>query len=171
MIVPSPTSGPVRLQLDVGDSGRDVQPGLALQADGLQRVSILRTANQEVAAAADFDRGIGADAAIVAGKLAASDPAHRRVDRPGESGLIGEAEVDAVAADGRDIGFRTAALALKHAFERGHRADDEADILSALALQDAGANRRRGVGARERRKQRRDGNGDGRNAHKSDLRM
>jgi hypothetical protein len=32
-----------RLQFDTGNAGRDVQPGLALHADRLQRVGILRT--------------------------------------------------------------------------------------------------------------------------------
>ena len=39
---------PHRLQFDGGDSGRDVQPGLALHADRLQRVGICRTADQEL---------------------------------------------------------------------------------------------------------------------------
>ena len=47
---------PNRLQVDIRYAGRDVQAGLALQADRLQRVGILRTADQEIAAAADTDR-------------------------------------------------------------------------------------------------------------------
>ena len=64
MIVPARTTGDIRLQLDAGDPGGDVQPGLALHADRLQRVGIGRTADQEIAAAADADRRIGADTAI-----------------------------------------------------------------------------------------------------------
>jgi hypothetical protein len=60
-----------RLQFEAGDAGGDVQPGLALHAERLQRVGIGRTAHQEVAAAADADRCIGADAAIAAGEFAA----------------------------------------------------------------------------------------------------
>ena len=52
-----------RLEVEIGDAGRDIQSGLALHAQRLQGVGILRTANQEVAAAADSDRRIGADAA------------------------------------------------------------------------------------------------------------
>ena len=51
----------------------DVQSGLALHAERLQRIGILRTADEEIAAEADADRGIGADAAIIAGKIAAAD--------------------------------------------------------------------------------------------------
>ena len=29
-----------RLQFDIGDAGSDIQPGLALHADGLQRMSL-----------------------------------------------------------------------------------------------------------------------------------
>ena len=77
LVMPGSTAAPEpdRLQLDIGDAGRDVQAGLALHADRLQRVGILRTTDQEIAAEADADRGIGADAAIIAGEVAAAHPA------------------------------------------------------------------------------------------------
>src|SRR6478752_1889901 len=50
-----------RLQLEAGNAGGDVQSGLALHAERLQRVGIRGTAHQEVAAATDADRCIGAD--------------------------------------------------------------------------------------------------------------
>ncbi len=108
---------PDRLQLDVGNAGRDVQTGLALQADRLQRVGIFRATDQEVAAEADADRGVGANAALTDGEVAASHPPGRRVHRPDQPGLVGEAEIDAVAANGCEVGFGTAAFALEHAFE------------------------------------------------------
>src|ERR1700694_4786055 len=98
-------SQPRRLQLDIGYPGRDVQPGLALHADGLQRIGIRRTADQKIAAKTDADGSVGADATIVAGEIAAAHPPRRPIHRPGKSGLIGEAEVDAVAADGWDVRF------------------------------------------------------------------
>src|SRR3982074_3474144 len=70
-----------------------------------------------------------------------------------------------MGAPGGDVGLGTAPLALEHAFKAGHRADDEADILAALALQDAGANRRQRVGACDRCSERRDGNTDCRESH------
>src|SRR5689334_3692489 len=106
LMIPAAAHGPVRLQLNIGNAGRDVQPGLALHADRLQRIGILRTADKEITAEADTDRRIGADAAVTAGKFAAADTADRRIDGPGQPNLIGEAEVDAVAADGCDIGLR-----------------------------------------------------------------
>src|SRR5437879_866715 len=42
-----------RLQLQIGDPGGNVQPGLALHAERLQCVGIGRTTDQEIAAAAD----------------------------------------------------------------------------------------------------------------------
>ena len=99
-----------RLQLDIGDPGRDVQPGLALHADGLQRVRIRRTADQKVAAETDADRRVGADPAVVTREIAASNPPSRRVHRPGKPGLLGEAQIHAVATDGCDVGFGTAAF-------------------------------------------------------------
>src|SRR4051794_17191817 len=99
-VVPARTAirEPHRLQLDISDAGRDVQPGLALQADGLQRIGIRRTADQKIAAETDADRCIGADATIAAREVAASNRAGRRIHCPGNSGLIGKAEIDAVAA-------------------------------------------------------------------------
>ena len=66
-----------RLQFDIGDAGSDIQPGLALHADRLQRIGILRPADQKVAAAADPDRCVGADATVIAREIAASNPAGR----------------------------------------------------------------------------------------------
>ncbi len=61
-----------RLQVNAGDAGGDVQPGLALHADRLQGIGIARTANQKVAAETDADRCVGADAAVAARERAAS---------------------------------------------------------------------------------------------------
>jgi hypothetical protein len=97
------TREPDRLQLDISDPGRDIQSGLALHADGLQRVGIPRTADQKVAAETDPNLRVGADAAVVAREIAATDPAGRCIDRPGKSGLIGEAEINAVPMDGCDV--------------------------------------------------------------------
>src|SRR6267154_2305001 len=162
---------PDRLQFEIGNPGGDVQPGLALHTEGLQRVGILRAADQKIATAADPDRRIGADATVIAREIAASHPAGRRIDRPGKFGLLGEADIQAIAADGCDIGFGTAAFAPEYTFEAGHRADDEADILATLALQDTGANRRQRIGACDRRNQRNDGNTKCRESHESFPRM
>src|ERR1700756_2061206 len=117
------------LKLEAGNACGHVQPGLALHADRLQRVGIARSAHQEIATAADADRGVGADAAICAGERAKAEPRGRRGDGPGELRLRGDADVDADAPHRRDIALRTAARALEHAFEVCDGADDKADIL------------------------------------------
>ena len=82
-----------RLKLKARDASRDIQSGLPLHADRLQPIGIAGAADQEVAAAADADRRIGADAAIAAGKLAVSEPCGRRTDGPGDPRLRGDAEI------------------------------------------------------------------------------
>src|ERR1700730_10131080 len=161
-----------RLDFDGGYSGRDVQPGLALHADGLQRVGIGRTTDQKVAAETQPDRGVDADATVIAREIAAADPVGRRSHRPGQLGLVGDTEIDANPADGRDVRFGTLALALEHTFEAGRRAHHEADILAALALQDTRLilRLRHRVGACERRSERGDGDTKCRKSHYSDLR-
>src|SRR5882757_9857532 len=67
-----------RLQFEAGDAGGDIEPGLSLHADRLQSVSVGRTADQEITAAAEADRGVGADAAITSSEIAAPKPAVRR---------------------------------------------------------------------------------------------
>src|SRR3981081_3900560 len=121
VIMPARTAAPEphRLQFDIGDPGPDFQPGLALDADRLQRVGIRRAAEQEIAAETDADRRVGADAAIIAREIAASDPCGRRIHRPGQSGLVGDTEIHAIAANGCDVGFGTAAFALEYAFKAG----------------------------------------------------
>ena len=113
-------SEPQWLQLDIGYPSRDVQPGLALHADGLQRIGIRWTADKKIAAETDADGSVSADATIVAREIPASNLPRRRIHRPGKPGLIGEAEIHAVAADGCDVGFGTAAFALEHTLEAGH---------------------------------------------------
>src|SRR5579863_8196327 len=64
-----------RRQFDIRDAGRDIQPGLALHAERLQPVGILRTADQKVAAETDTDRRVGAQATVIAREFAALKPA------------------------------------------------------------------------------------------------
>src|ERR1700761_5142938 len=99
MMVPTRTERH-RLEIEAGDARRDIQSGLTLQADRLQRVGIGRTADQEIAAAADADRDVGADTAIAAGEFTISEPVGRRVHRPGELGLLGDAEIEPDATHG-----------------------------------------------------------------------
>src|SRR5438105_12332 len=103
-----------RLERNIGNARRNVEPGLALHADRLQHIGIGRPAEQEVAAEADADGRIGADAAVLTGQPAAPDRMGRPIGGPLELGLLGEAEIDAEAVDSGDKAFRTATFSLEH---------------------------------------------------------
>jgi hypothetical protein len=171
MKVPTGVLGPDRDQLDADDAGRNVQSSLALHADRLQPIGIARTANQEIAAEADADRRIGAESTVAAGEFATSDPGVGRQHRPRELRLFREAEIHAYPANGRDISLGPSASALEHAFEPGHRADDKADVLAALAFQNTGRRRLLRIGGCERRYQRSNGNTKSRESHGCYLRV
>src|ERR1700738_453484 len=123
-----------RLQFAARYAGSDVQPGLPLHTDWLQRIGISRAAEQKVASEAHADRRIGADAAVTSRKAAVPDPVGRSVRRPGELRLIGETQIDADPLHGGNVSLRTLAFALEDALEASGRTDDEADILAALAF-------------------------------------
>src|SRR5581483_5190801 len=154
-----------RLELEPGDAGRDIQSGLALHADRLQRIGIARAADQEVAAAADADRRIGADTAIAAGELAIGEPRGRRTDGPGDARLRGDAEIEPETPHGGDIGLGPMARALEHAFEARHRANDKADILPAAAFENARLHRRHRLRAGERTRKRGGGDNESGKSH------
>src|SRR4051812_31546260 len=126
-----------RGQVELHDAARNVQAGLALHADRLQRVRIGGTANQEVAAEADANRRIGANAAVAAGQRAARHAGGRSERRPLHGGVVGEAEIEAEAADVGDITFGAAAGTLEYAVQGRIRTDDEADVLASAALEHA----------------------------------
>ena len=104
-----------RFEFERGHPGGDIQSGLPLHADWLQRVGIRGTAEQEVAAEAQPDRRIGADATKIASEFAAPDLRDRRIDCPSQPGLACNAEIQSEASDGCDIGFGTVPFALEHA--------------------------------------------------------
>src|SRR5262245_8704262 len=138
------------LEIEAGDACSNVQSGLALNADRLQRIGVARSADEEIATAADADRRVGADAAIAAGELAIAEPRGRRGDRPGELRLRSNAYIDADAPHRRHVGLGAAARALEHAFEICDGSHDKADILSAAAFEDAGAGARHRISAGDR---------------------
>jgi hypothetical protein len=76
------TREPARLRVRYQQS----RPRHSTHTDGLQRVGIPRTADQKVAAETDPNRRVGAEAAVVAREIAATDPAGRCIHRPGKSG-------------------------------------------------------------------------------------
>ncbi len=130
-----------RAQADVDDAGNGGKTGLALEAERLQRIGIGGTTHQEVCTDADTDGRIGAEAAVLAGERARSDAVGRGVDGPGEAGLLGDAEVETVAMNAGDVRLGIAAvIAAEDALQLGRRTDDEADVLTALAFENARLN-------------------------------
>jgi DNA polymerase-3 subunit alpha len=128
-------SSQVNMFGEADNAAGHIHAGLALQAERLKREGVLRTAPQQVAAAAETERDIAADAAIVAGEVAAADTAGRRMNGPGEAGVLGDAEIDAEAGDMRQIRLGPAAFAAEDAFKRGRGRDHHADVLAAMAFE------------------------------------
>src|ERR1700733_4778482 len=114
-------------QFQAFKSGGDVQANLALQAQRLQRDRIVGTADQHVAAGADADRGAALRAGIIAGEIAGSQAPDGGKHAPGKRRFLGDAEIDADLADGRDVAIFRHALDTQHATEIGYRTDDETD--------------------------------------------
>ena len=126
-----------RTQIDVGNACGDVEAGLPLQAERLQREGIVRTANQQVAAEADADRSVGANAAEMTGEIAASDLIGRRVNGPGKTGLLGETKVETDTIDPGDVRFGATRRAFENALHFSAGSNDEADVWATLARQHA----------------------------------
>src|ERR1700759_3662649 len=83
-----------RPQLQAFQSGRDTEADLTLHADRLQRDRIVRAAEQHVTADPDAERRTAVRAGVVARKIARAKPRCRRIHRPSQRRLLGDAEVD-----------------------------------------------------------------------------
>src|ERR1700731_1309867 len=108
---------PSRPKFQTFQPGGDAQPGLALHAERLQRDRIVRAAYQHVAAEPDADRRAALGAGVIAREIAGAEPRHRRVHAPGERRFLGDTEIEADLADGRDIAVLWHALDAQHASE------------------------------------------------------
>ena len=127
-----------RTQLDIDDAGNSGEAGLALQAERLQRERIGRTADEEVRADADADSRVGANATVVTGESARAHAIGRSMHGPGKAGLLGHAEVETEAVDAGDVRLdRATVIAAEDALELGRRTNDETDVLTALAFENA----------------------------------
>jgi len=129
-----------RLKVKTDNAAGHIDTGLALEAQRLKRVGVLRAAPQQIAAAADEERDVAADAAVVAGEIAAAEALGRCMHRPCEAGVLGHAEVDAEARNMREIRLRLTALTAKYAFQGCRGRDDHADVLAAVAFEHADLN-------------------------------
>src|SRR5450759_3014222 len=128
---------PSRPKFQAFQPGRETNADLALHAERLQRDRIRRAAHQHVAADPDPERRAALRAGVVAREIAGPEPRDGGIDAPGQRRFLGDAEIEADLADGRDITVFRHAIGAQHATEVGHRADDEADARTAAAFEDA----------------------------------
>src|ERR1700687_458588 len=148
-------------QFQAFQPGRNAEADLALHAERLQCDRIVRSADQHVAAGSDPDRRAALRTGIIAGEIARAEPRHRCKHPPGERRFLGDAEIEADLADGRNVAVLRHALGAQHAAEVGHGAHDEGDACSAATFDDAdlhALHRLLRIGAGKGRNQR--GNGD-----------
>src|ERR1700687_6144205 len=148
-------------QFQAFQPGRNAEADLALHAERLRCDRIVRSADQHVAAGSDPDRRAALRTGIITGEIARPEPRHRCKNAPCERRFLGDAEIEADLADGRDVAVLWQALGAQHAAEVGHGAHDEADARTAAAFEDAdlhALHRLLRIGAGEGRHQH--GNGD-----------
>jgi hypothetical protein len=138
-----------RLQCETDDAAGHVETGLALQTDRLEREGVGRASDEKVAAAADTDGSIAADAAVIAAQLARSDAGNRCRNAPAEFCLLGSTQFNAIATDLRHVGIRATAFSVENTLKLGRRGDNHADVRTAVATKDANLVRLLGVRSRE----------------------
>src|SRR6266849_6872775 len=127
-------------QLEAGNAHRDIESGLSLEAQRLQREGILRAAHQRIGVAADHDRGAGSKPAVVAGKIAGADPARGREHRPTQCRLLREADIEADPPHQPIVRVACTAVRSEPALQLVHRAHDEARAPGSAAFENPGLN-------------------------------
>src|SRR5690349_3744629 len=118
-------------------SGGNVDADLALHAERLQGNGIVGAADQHIAAGADAKRGTALRAGVSSRQIARPEMGDRREDAPGQRGFLGDTDIQANLADGRDVAILGHALDTQYAAEIGDGADDEADRGAAAAFEHA----------------------------------
>ena len=90
-------------QIERADTGRDIQAGIAFDADRLQCDRLVETANEHIGAGADADGRAGRHAAIAAFKRARLHVRRRRNDVPDDDAALGIADIDADLGNAADV--------------------------------------------------------------------
>ncbi|MHC2402946.1 hypothetical protein ACVMGC_007490 [Bradyrhizobium barranii subsp. barranii] len=126
-----------RTEFQTLEAGGDVEADLALHAERLERDRIVGATDQCVATDTDADRGAALRAGIIAREITGAEPIDRREHAPGKRGLLGDADVEAHFADGRDVAILRQTVGTQDAAEIGHRSHDEADAGAAAAFEHA----------------------------------
>src|SRR6516165_8923897 len=108
------------------DAGRDVEAGIAFDAERLQRNRLSGAADQHVGAATRPDRSARSGTTIGSGQRAGRRRGGRRQHRPNEHAALCIADIDAELVDGSDIVLRRASHRRERAIDRLRRPEDEA---------------------------------------------
>src|ERR1700733_8553221 len=148
-----PALSAARPKFQAFQPGCDAEADLALHTQRLQRDRVVGTADQRVTADPDANRSTTLCAGVIAGEIAGPEPGDRGVDAPRQRRFLGDADIDADLADGRNVTILRHTLNAQHATEIGHRTDDESDTRAAAAFENADLNAldwllRAGAGAR-----------------------
>ena len=117
-----------------------LRPTWPCTLSGCSAIELSEPPTSTLPPSADADRRAALRAGVVAGEIARPEPRDRREDAPGQRQFLGDAEIDADLADGRDIAVLRHAVDAQHATEIGHGADDEADARAAAAFENADLN-------------------------------
>src|SRR6516162_2941796 len=94
-------------QADRSDAGRDVEPGIAFDADRLQRDRAVGAADQHIGAGPDADSGAAGGADIIAVERTGAQISGRREYRPNQHAALRIADIDAELVDRAGIELGT----------------------------------------------------------------
>jgi hypothetical protein len=119
-----------------GDAGGDIETGIALDADRLQRDRAVGAADQNIGADPDADRGAAGGADIIAGERTRPQAGGRREHCPDDHGALRVAYVDAEFRDRAGIVLAEAGMR-ERATHRPRRAEDKAPAAGDIAGQGA----------------------------------
>src|SRR6202022_3316856 len=122
-------------QTDRSDAGSDVQPGIAFDADRLQRDRAVGAANQHIGSGTHPHGGAAGGADIIAVERTGSQIGGRGEHRPHQNAALGIADIDAELVDGAGIVFRTSRPGRQGAAEALRRAEHEAPAAGDISGQ------------------------------------
>ena len=94
-------------QADRSDAGRDVEPGIAFDADRLQRDCAVGAADEHIGAGPDADSGAAGGADIIAVERTGAQISGRREYRPNQHAALRIADIDAELVDRAGIELGT----------------------------------------------------------------
>src|SRR6516162_11389533 len=120
-------------QADRSDAGRDVEAGIAFDADRLQRDRVVGAADQHIGAGPDPDSGAAGGADIVAVQRTRSQIGSRREYRPNQHAALRIADIDTEFVDGAGIELGTPRCRCKGAAERLRRTKNKAPAAGDIA--------------------------------------